>query len=637
MTVSPGNDGSQPLRPRRYEPLSPDAIEPRGWVRRQLEIQAAVTGRLDEVWYALADNQWLGGEHDGWERGPYYADGLVPLAHLLDDEGLLATAERWLEGFLDWQDDDGWIGPREPAEGDANDVWPQAILLKVFRQHYRVTGEERALDAALALCAHLQETVLEERSLEEWARFRWQELALGVQWLHDETGEAWLLDLVDTVAEQGFDWQSQFAGSPRTFAFPHPDPASEWSLETHVVNNVMALKEPAVTYRRSGGPTDRDRAADAVDTLDAFHGQVTGVCSGDENLAGRDPTRGTELCAVVEYMYSLEELVATFGDVRFADRLERIAFNALPAAFTRDMWAHQYDQQANQVLCAVGEYPWTNAPDANCFGLEPNFGCCTANFHQGWPKLVAGSWLRGDDALAAAVYLPSTVRTTIDGTAVTIREETDYPFEDDVRFTVEPETPATFPLEFRIPEWAGNVTLKLPDGTTRSPAAGQFHAVERTWEEGDEVTLSLSPAVEVERRYQGGVALRRGPLVFSLPIDSEARRLPGEDDVPHAHREYHPTEAWNYGLAVDTDDPDHTLRRRRPGETPFDPDAPPVELDVQGARVENWTLAGSRAGDLPASPAAAGGREQLTLVPYGCTTLRVTEFPLVESVTDRIR
>src|SRR5690606_9597962 len=123
-----------------------------------------------------------------------------------------------------------------------------------------------------------------------------------------------------------------------------------------------------------------------------------GVFTGDEHLAGIYPTQGTELCAVVEMMFSLENLLAIFGDAAFADRLEQVAYNALPATFTADMWAHQYDQQVNQVLCSVAPRAWTNNSDsANIFGLEPHFGCCTANFHQGWPKLVSHLWMATPD------------------------------------------------------------------------------------------------------------------------------------------------------------------------------------------------------------------------------------------------
>ena len=125
--------------------------------------------------------------------------------------------------------------------------------------------------------------------------------------------------------------------------------------------------------------------------LDRYHGQATGMFSGDECLAGRSPLQGTELCAVVEFMYSLEHAFSVFGDPFYGDRLERVAFNALPATLSPDMWSHQYVQQVNQAQCTINaDHQWsTNGPESNLFGLEPNFGCCTSNLHQGWPKFVS--------------------------------------------------------------------------------------------------------------------------------------------------------------------------------------------------------------------------------------------------------
>ena len=101
--------------------------------------------------------------------------------------------------------------------------------------------------------------------------------------------------------------------------------------------------------------------------LDRYHGQVTGMFTGDECLSGKNPVQGTELCAVVETMYSLEHLLAVTGDAAFGDRLERVAYNALPATFAPDMWSHQYDQQVNQIQCTVNrDHQWsTNGPDSN--------------------------------------------------------------------------------------------------------------------------------------------------------------------------------------------------------------------------------------------------------------------------------
>jgi hypothetical protein len=631
------------LAARAFDPLTLGSVTPRGWLRRQLRVQAdGLSGSLDEFWPSLADNQWLGGSEDGWERGPYYADGLVPLAVLLDDEALRAKARTWVEGFLDWRAEDGWIGPREPAfSAFPDDTWPRAVVLKALRQHYEVTGDERIVEAMRSFFELLHGGELDEHPLSEWARFRWQDLALSVHWLYEHTGEAWLLELSATLEEQGYDWTGHFAGGRRDYDFDYPAPAEEVRHETHVVNNAMGVKAPAVAARRTGEAGQRAAPGRGLDVLDTYHGQVTGAFTGDEHLAGRDPARGTELCAVVELMYSLEELVATLGEVRFADRLERVAYNALPATFTADGWAHQYVEQANQVVCAVDDYPWTNAPDANCFGLEPNYGCCTANFHQGWPKLASHAWMHtgtdagadggGGEGLAAVVYAPSTVSTRLDGTAVTVVEETAYPFGDDVVLTVEPEEPATFPLELRIPGWCPEATVERPDGSEQSPPAGEFHAVEREWHAGDEVCLDLSAPVEAERRHRGSVALRRGPLVFALPVAHETRRFPGEDDEPYAHREFYPVEAWNYGLDVDVEDPPAaTLQGPAQAGSPFAPDAPPATLPVEGARVPEWELEGSLAGQIPHSPVPGGEHEELTLVPYGSTLLRVSEFPLLE-------
>ena len=165
--------------------------------------------------------------------------------------------------------------------------------------------------------------------------------------------------------------------------------------------------------------------------------------------SGRDPSQGSELCTVVEYMFSLERALAITGDAAFGDRLEALAFNALPGTFTDDMWAHQYNQEPNQVECSLHHKPWTtDGPESNLFGLEPNFGCCTANFHQGWPKFAASLFLlSGDqdsnqnDGLVAAAYAPCEVRANIRGTAVHIVEETDYPFRGHVKITINPAAP----------------------------------------------------------------------------------------------------------------------------------------------------------------------------------------------------
>src|SRR5215468_2975478 len=135
----------------------------------------------------------------------------------------------------------------------------------------------------------------------------------------------------------------------------------------------MALKYGGVRSRLTGDARDRDAVVRMLELLDRYHGQATGIFTCDEHLAGRSPSQGTELCTVVEAMYSLETLLSIQGDASLGDRLEMLAFNALPATFKKDMTAHQYDQQANQVVCKVSkEFVYVNnGGDSNVYGLEP--------------------------------------------------------------------------------------------------------------------------------------------------------------------------------------------------------------------------------------------------------------------------
>ena len=114
---------------------------------------------------------------------------------------------------------------------------------------------------------------------------------------------------------------------------------------------------------------------------------------------------------------------------------------------TDDMWAHQYNQEPNQVERSLHHKPWTtDGPESNLYGLEPNFGCCTANFHQGWPKFTASLFmLTHDDGLVAAAYAPCEVNTVIRNTPVQIVAETSYPFRGKLSFAVNPASPLAFP------------------------------------------------------------------------------------------------------------------------------------------------------------------------------------------------
>lgn len=630
------------LLPSVFQPLPLGSIKPTGWLLEQLKLQAGgLSGHLDEFWPDVEKSGWIGGKAEGWERGPYWLDGVIPLAYEIDDKSLQRKVTRWVDYILKHQQPDGWLGPNQGASNfglaapmnPVRDPWPQFVILKALAQYQEATGDPRVLPAMESDIANLNRQ-LDQRPLFEWNYFRWGDFLVSLNWVYDRTGESWLLDLERKVAAQGYNWPRHFAD------FPMREKTVEWNFQGHGVNNAMGLKVPALLYRLTGQKVFQKLALSAPETLDRYHGEANGLFSADECLAGKSPSQGTELCCMVETMYSLETSLAILGDVRFADRIEKITFNALPAVFSKDYWQHQYVEQANQVACVYDPQPiyTTNRGTANLFGLEPQYGCCTANMHQGWPKLVSHLWMKtADGGLAAAIYAPSVVTTNLGGVPVQVELKTDYPFNEVLTLSVNCSHSADFPLYLRVPGWAQKATVQMPDGTVQPLETGKYNKIQRHWSGQETLVLRLPMEFKIRPGFQGAASVEHGPLVFSLGLKEDWKPiLPFRYQPPGQHKSDYiviPLSNWNYALDLDVKDPNASLTFEAGAlkGNPFILENAPVTVTAKGKRLESWGFTQGAALPPPQSPVySEASEEDLVLVPYGSTRLRVTEFPVLK-------
>jgi hypothetical protein len=647
----PDESNVNPFYPGNQEPLLPSpliklpigAIEPLGWLRTQLMLdRSGMVGHLPEIspFLERKGHAWLsatGEGHGHWEELPYWLKGVGDLGYVLEDRRLIEVARIWIEGILDSQQPDGWIGPRRNRE--ANDIWPNMVAMDCLRSFHEATGDERALEC-LTRYLRWQHAQPASRLLpESWQKIRGGDNLDSIYWLYNRTGEGFLLELAETVHARTADWTS---------GLPSP----------HGVNICQGFREPAQFYVQSRDPAHLQATIDNHARVMSRYGQVPGGMFGaDENCreGHHDPRQGAETCSMVEFLRSFEMLLRVTGDPIWADRVEDIAFNSLPAAMTRDHAALHYLTAPNQVqLDGRNKSPGVENRGAMFAYSAYRYRCCQHNVGQGWPYLAEELWHATPDCGLAASLLArcSVVARVGNGATVRIEEETDYPFDGYVRFAVTAPRPVRFPLHVRVPGWSEDARFTVNDRAVDAGCAPREYArIEREWHDGDTVELELPMRLEVKVWEQNGrsVSVVRGPLAYSLRIGERWERFEGNETWP-AHEkadgpstpkwpawEVYPSTAWNYALALDPDRAESAPAGfevvERPGplaDQPFALEAAPIEIRAPARRLESWGQDEQGLVDpVPPSPVETSAPlETVTLVPMGCARIRISAFPV---------
>ena len=640
----PGN--RSPLQAANFIKLPMGSIQPEGWILKLLELQKdGLCGHLGEIsaWLNKKNNAWLseGGDH-GWEEVPYWLRGYSDMAFIFDDPEMKKEAMVWIEAIIASQKENGWFGPGFIAHGtnDKLDFWSNMIMLFTFQNYYEYTGDERVIELMKKYFAFELSVPDEDFLKSYWQNSRGGDNLYSVYWLYNRTGESWLLELADKIHRNTADW-TQKSSLPN------------W----HNVNIAQCFREPATWYMQTGDSAHLNATYNNYYLIRRTFGQVPGGMFGsDENsrLGYIDPRQGTETCGFAEQMTSDGILTRITGDPLWADNCEDVLFNSFTAAFTTDMKALRYITCPNGVTADAENHSPGIDNRGPFLTMNPfSSRCCQHNHGHALPyylqNLVMAS---NDNGLAAIMYNSCKTKAKVgDGTEITLIEETNYPYEEEIRFTLQTAQNVNFPLYFRVPGWCKNAAIQLNGKKLNVAAkAGEYIRIEREWTDGDKLVLNLPMELGIRtwEVNQNSVSVDYGPITFSLKIEEEYKKINSiesaigdskwqEDADPEKWPAFtiDPKSPWNYGLIVDFDNPSNSfqmVKKEWPADNyPFSPENTPVEIKAKGQRIPQWGIDKFGLVDVqPLYPVKTGEPvEDITLIPMGAARLRISAFPVI--------
>ncbi|HXR84096.1 MAG TPA: beta-L-arabinofuranosidase domain-containing protein [Hanamia sp.] len=644
-----------PLLPLSLIKLPVGSIKPEGWILKYLELQRdGLTGHLGEIsaWLDKKNNAWFSGNgkgDHGWEEVPYWLKGYGDMGYILKDESIIKETKSWLDKVFQSQRADGYFGPGNVVYDQQKniikvpDLWPNMIMLWCVQSYYEYSKDARVIPF-MTKYFQWQSKVPDSILLRTyWENSRGGDNLYSIYWLYDHTGDPSLLDLGNKIFRNTANWSQQ-------------NNLPNW----HNVNVAQSFREPATYFMENKDSNSLKATYHDFYLIRNIYGQVPGGMFGADEDARKgytDPRQAVETCGMVEQMASDEILTGITGDPMWADNCEDVAFNTYPAAVMPDFRGLRYLTAPNMVVSDSKDHSPGIENSGPFLTMNPfSSRCCQHNHSQGWPYYEEHLWMATpDNGVAAILYNSSEVNVKVgngSGQLISLKQTTNYPFDDHIKITVHAAKSINFPLYLRIPGWCDNATVSVNSKAIDVDAkAGSYIRLENQWKQGDVIELTLPMKIQLQlwTRNKNSVSVNYGPLTFSLKIDEYYKKMDSKkasqqdskwqasaDQTKWPAYEIYPESKWNYGLLL-TDQPVkdqfEIIKRPWPKDNyPFSQKNVPLMIKAKGKLIPDWTIDQyGLCGVLPESPVTVDTKEEaIELIPMGAARLRISAFPVVK-------
>ncbi|MFT3891496.1 MAG: glycoside hydrolase family 127 protein [Anaerolineales bacterium] len=583
-------------------------IRPSGWLQDFLERQASgLTGNVAVSGYPYGYKFWgtkeddTKGSYSAWwpyEQTAYWIDGALKAGYLAGADELYNQALEEVDFAIEHADADGFIGPESLRDKDR---WPHAVFFRAVLAQYEITGDYKYIDA---LIKHY-------RSMPH--PMGWDRDVTGVEillYLYQESGEADLLEMAEKLYESFNRKWPEHDAALKTLL-------SDKEQSEHGVTFNEEAKLAAMLYTATGKKKYLRAVEHGYQKLYENARLADGLHSASEHIHGKTALDMHETCDLTDHTWALTYLLQATGKAKYADQIEQIVFNALPGSITKDFHALQYFSAPNQVIVTSNSSHNPFMCGLNWMSYRPDHEvqCCPGNVHRTMPNFIHRMWMRAEDGgIMAAMYGPGDLHATVgkSQTLLTISATTDYPYQQEINFLIDPEKPVRFAFYLRIPEWCRKAKLRVNGKAVQAKLRpGSFFRLERLWKPGDEVQLEMPFTLAIEHFPDNGISLRYGPLTLAFPIPTRAeietenstvrqqKETMREQYVPRpivVKEEFpawnlYPDGAWNYALQLDEDSLKNLIVEWNDSCTdPLDASNPPLKVRVPAKKVRGWKV-----------------------------------------------
>ena len=533
-------------------------VKPAGWIKEQMlrDLTEGFAGHLGDLCHEASSdifvshrnsaassntgnvyqNNWWNGETEGNWRA-----GFIMMAYLTEDKQTMQQADEYVRHILSSQGEDGYLGVFAPdlRFSKPGELWTQACLMRGLLDYSELTGNQQVKKAVIRAT---------DLTISEYSQRK-----TPVPFDYTISGQGLSHDLmISDVMERLFD----LTGDPKYHDFTvslyqnmsRNVPTSDTSLASlldldsgfanHGANTFEAIRVPFWLWMATGQEDFGRASRNALDKLSRYTEPSGSDVSGEDisNLKPDPTSTEYEYCGTKELQFTLESALQKTGIASIGDKIELIWFNAAQGSRLPDGRAVTYLTSDNRLRCDGLSPDGTKPQIRNKFSPTHTdvAVCCNPNATNVAPLYVRGMWMRhSGGGLAALLYGPCVVSTTVNNVPVRIEEKTNYPFDNTVALEIQTGGSAEFPLYLRDPGWSRGTTVECDGATiTRS---GSYWVVRKKWQSGDKVHIAFVPIIEEVPAVNGEIALQYGPLMFALPLDAKkitlkTYALPGFED-----------------------------------------------------------------------------------------------------------